>query len=303
MMLKTTLLIVYTAVLSSICQGQQDPIFDPIDLGQSSATVLRHLEGRVQSVDKFTPDAISFPLAKAQEAHWKVNGYTSDSGTLSKVVFVFADDRLVFIQGKKGALQQLDEHPDFTYDSYEDYRFYKEINLVVHAAEDAVWKLDEEGFHLNLFAWNHPFLENEPWPQYSQEVRIPYFLEMGSSLDSLEPLLEDVSKLIYREKLDGSDPNASLQLNCYGVEYGGFSRKVEARFGSGKLNTVWILTGKEEEARLRKSLVQTFGPAIFVSGDWEAFKNWQVFLRKDKPEVLFLTPALGLYYKEQYFGQ
>jgi hypothetical protein len=42
---------------------------------------------------------------------------------------------------------------------------------------------------------------------------------------------------------------------------------------------------------------------VFVSDDWEAYQNWQVFLRKDKPEVLLLTPELGQHYKKEYFGQ
>jgi len=52
--------------------------------------------------------------------------------------------------------------------------------------------------------------------------------------------------------LDDSDPNAQFQIDCFGVEYAGFPRKIEARFGDDRLNTVWILTGSGEEDRLRK---------------------------------------------------
>ena len=66
---------------------------------------------------------------------------------------------------------------------------------------------------------------------------------------------------------------------------------------------VWILTAKAEEQRVRQQLRAAYGEPVFVSDDWEAYQNWEVFLRKDKPEVLFLTAALGQHYKKEYFGQ
>lgn len=302
MILKSNLLLIFGFFIGLACWAQKDPLFD-IPLGQSPAAIDSLLEGRATNIYKFIPDHISFPLAQKLEAHWAVDNFKTEKGVLARVVFVFADDQLVYIQARDGVLLQLDAQPDLTFNSYEDFRFYKAGNVVVHTDRDMAWKLDQEGLHLNLFAWDHPFLTDKAWQYYSKAVGIPEYLKMGASVDLLEPLLEDVSKMIYREELDGSDPNAQLQLNCFGIEYGGFSRKVEARFGDGKLNTVWILTAKAEEGRLRKALTDSFGDPIFVSGDWEAFYNWQVFLRKDKPEVLFLTPDLGLYYKKEYFKQ
>jgi hypothetical protein len=102
--------------------------------------------------------------------------------------------------------------------------------------------------------------------------------------------------------LDGSDPHAQIQLDCFGIEFAGFPRKLEARFGDDRLNVLWILTGKGEEDRIRRHLTQAFGKAIYVNNDWEIFKDWQVLLRKDKPEVLLLTPELAKFYKADYFG-
>lgn len=68
---------------------------------------------------------------------------------------------------------------------------------------------------------------------------------MGASLSGFEPLLQEASAFIIKEELDGSDPNAQLQLNCFGPE---------------KLNMDWILTAMAKEDRLRKALAQPCGP-------------------------------------------
>ena len=83
----------------------------------------------------------------------------------------------------------------------------------------------------------------------------------------------------------------------------GFPRKVEARFGNNILNVVWILTGKGEEDRIRQALIAEFGNPIFVTDEWEIFNDWQVGLRKDKPEVLLMEKSIGLGYKSSYFKQ
>ena len=83
------------------------------------------------------------------------------------------------------------------------------------------------------------------------------------------------------------------------MEYAGFPRKLEARFGDKKLNTVWILTAKAEEDRIRKKLTEEYGKALFIDDNWEVFNDWQVLLRKDKPEVLLLTRELGVVYKKE----
>ena len=102
---------------------------------------------------------------------------------------------------------------------------------------------------------------------------------------------------------DGSDPFAQLQIDCFGIEYAGFPRKFEARFGDNKLNVLWILTGKGEEDRIRQELIKHYGKPIFINDDWEIFNDWQIGLRKDKPEVLVMTKEIGMFYKKDYFKQ
>jgi hypothetical protein len=159
--------------------------------------------------------------------------------------------------------------------------------------------------HTNLFTWKNPYLT----PGYtaikaaSSSSQIPSFLKMGGPLDSLRQVLNANSNFTNTEELDGKDPNAQIQINCFGVPYLGFPRKVEARFGDDKLNGVWILTAKGEEGRIRQALTAEFGPPNFLNNDWEVFNNWQVALRKDKPEVLLIEQQLGLQYKTSFFKQ
>jgi hypothetical protein len=81
-------------------------------------------------------------------------------------------------------------------------------------------------------------------------------------------------------------------MNAYGFEYLGVPRKIEAVFADDKLTIVWILTGKGEEDRIRTALTESYGHPVFVSDTIEAFNNWSVALRKDKPEVLAIAPEL-----------
>lgn len=289
-------------VLTSHSYGQEPPL-GGLQLGMTPEAVKAHLAPQGLEPVVRIPEKAAFPLAAETEAHWVVRGYRTAANTLEKMVLVFADGKLVFLEAAGGATALLDTYADAAFQPYEAYRFYQHWSLVANTAEDRLWQLTPEGMHLNLFAWHHPLLDGDSFPDYPMQVEVPAFLEMGASLQQLEGKLEAASSLIIREELDGSDPNAQLQLNCYGIPFAGFSRKVEARFGGGRLNVAWILTAKAEEARIREALKGTYGEPVFVSDDWEAYRDWQVFLRKDKPEVLLLTPELGQYYKKEYFGQ
>jgi hypothetical protein len=79
--------------------------------------------------------------------------------------------------------------------------------------------------------------------------------------------------------------------------------KVEAVFGDGKLALVWILTGKPEEPRVRAALIAAYGEPITVGDDYEVFGDGSVQLRKDKPEVLFLSLELVAAWAEQNGGE
>lgn len=155
-----------------------------------------------------------------------------------------------------------------------------------------------EAAHVGLFALDNPLM-TKPYKlkKYKASAKLPEFIQMEESIEKLMPKFKEKAQITQLDTLDGSDPNAQFQINSYGIEYAGFPRKFEARFGNNKLNKVWILTGKEEEDRIREMLVKVYGEPVFVSKEWEFFDGWKVGLRKDMPEVLFINEELSNYYK------
>jgi len=285
--------------------AQAESIINGISLKEALDEVTKKLSDISQKVEVISVDSPSFPLAKTREEHLIGSQVKTKNGIISKVVFTFADDKLKYIEARGNVQKVFASKRIDTARVYMDYDVYVEDRLFLKQNKDVAWILTEEAMHTNLFAWENPYLDSsykeELAPNYSQQI--PTFLKMGASIDELEPILNVNSDFTNTEKLDGSDPNAQIQINCFGVDYLGFPRKIEARFGDNKLNVVWILTGKGEEDRIRQALINQYGNPIFTNDTWEIFNNWQVGLRKDKPEVLLMEQSIGLDYKTSYFKQ
>jgi hypothetical protein len=184
-----------------------------------------------------------------------------------------------------------------------DYTVYQKQMLLIDSKKDIAWVLTDEAMFSHLFTWKNPYLDIKRSEALPNTGLVPAFLKMGANFKELEAPFEANSSFTFRQELDGSDPNAQYQINCFGVNYLGFPRKAEARFGDDKLNVVWILLGKAEEDRVRQALIKQYGPPIFTDDIWEVYNNWQVAQRKDKPEILLMTQEIGLGYKKSYFKQ
>jgi len=285
--------------------AQAESVFNGINLNESLEIVTKKLSKISETSNIISIDSPSFPLAKSKEEHLVCSQVKTLNGSISRVVFTFGDDKLKYIEARGNVYKVLTSKLTDTSRTYLNYDVYPTKKLFLNKEEDAAWIMTQEAMHTNLFAWRNPYLNSD----YKNEIksndsrRIPTFIKMGATLEELKPILETNSGFTSTEELDGTDPNAQIQINCFGVDYLGFPRKIEARFGDNKLNVVWILTGKEEEDRIRKALVSQYGNPIFVNDDWEIFNNWQVGLRKDKPEVLLMEKKIGLEYKTSYFKQ
>lgn len=274
-----------------------------IQLNQSLETVTQQMSNRSQEWQLISVKEPRFPLALLKEDHLVCTKVQTENGVLDRVVFTFADDTLTYIEAWGNVEKTLVSKRKDTALTYMDYAVYLKDRLFVNQKKDRAWILTEEAIHVNLFAWENPYLNTETTTPPEITYTLPAFLTMGKTLKELQPLLEAHSQFTQTEELDGSDPHAQLQINCYGVMYLGFPRKVEARFGDGVLNVVWILTGKAEEDRIRKALQAQFGDPVYVNEDWEIYNDWQVGLRKDKPEILLMEKKLGQEYKSGYFKQ
>ncbi len=285
--------------------AQAESIFNGIELNQSFQVVSEKLKDIAESSTLVSKDQPTFPLAKDKEEHLICSQVNTDHGIISKVVFTFADDQLKYIEARGNAVKVLTHKLTDTARTYLNYEVYVAEKLFLKKEADAVWLMTEDAMHINLFAWENPYLNSaikeETNSKFSKEI--PAFLKMGGTLDAIRPLLEANSNFTTTEELDGTDPNAQIQINCFGVDYLGFPRKMEARFGNNMLNVVWILTGNGEEDRIREALIAQYGNPIFVTDEWEIFNHWQVGLRKDKPEVLLMEKNIGLGYKTSYFQQ
>ena len=299
------LLILLSLTAPFLLCAQVESVFNDIRMKDPLQTVAQKLEDVSEDTRIISVEDPRFPLALKQEEHLVCTNVKTDLGLISRVVFTFADDRLEYILSEGNVVSVFAEKRKDTSMVYMDYEVYFTDKLFLNKKKDLAWILTEEASHPNLFTWVNPYIDPEfqPDAQSIYSTRIPSFLEMGSSLDEMKPVLEKHSEFTYTQELDGSDPNAQVQVDCFGVEYLGFPRKVEARFGDNKLNVVWILTGKGDEERIRKALIDEYGQPIYVNEDWEIFHDWQVGLRKDKPEVLLMEKSIGLYYKTSYFKQ
>ncbi len=303
--IKSAVLFLCGTAFATSLYAQTEQLFNGVSFHESLASAKEKISPNVLSHFVLTLDEPQFPLAKNTESHLLCTNLKTPRGTLAQVVFTFADDQLHYIEAHGNAINVFFSDKR---DSIQDFMGYKVVikdRLFGQPEKDVIWLLTEEAVHPNLFTWKNPYLtEGGPTSvSYDTKGEIPDFIEMGGALDDLRPILQTHSDFVVERELDGSDPNAQLQLDCFGIEYAGFQRKVEARFGNGKLNTLWILTGKGEEDRIRTKLVARYGKPLFVNEDWEIYDNWTVGLRKDKPEVLVLTSELGQFYKKEFFKQ
>ena len=305
MKLISKILLLVFVVIPFMLMAQTEKLFNAIHFDESLTTVREKVTQIAKTNTSIRIDHPTFPLAKYKEEHLVCAGVKTENGIIENVVFTFADDKLVYVEAKGNAVKSLITPRKDSVKTYLDYKVYPADLVFAHIKKDRVWMLTKEAVHVNLFTWENPYLTsaNITKPAYNASASVPDFIKMGGHIDELTPILKAKSNFTTTEQLDGSDPNAQIQINCFGVEYAGFPRKIEARFGDNKLNTVWILTAKGEEERIRKKLTAFYGNAIYKNEDWEVFNDWQVFLRKDKPEVLLLTEALGKFYKKEYFKQ
>lgn len=283
--------------------GQVTTHFNDVLMNESFESAYSKLKDISKTVITFTTNHPTFPLAKEKEAHIVCKQLSTSIGVIEKAVFSFGDNELKYIEVNDLNINKLVIGSKELPESFLGYEFYKNENLFIKQSENVAWILTNEALHPHLFIWRNPYLKAAE-NNNNDSMKIPEFLEkgLGADFDSIRPLIEAKSSFIDLKKLDNKDPYAQLQLNAYGVKFMGIPRKIEARFGNNKLNVVWILTSKQEEERVKSTLIEQFGEPIFSNNYWVVFNDWQVALRKDKSEVLLLTKEMGKLYKESFLN-
>ncbi len=246
---------------------------------------------------------VRFPLARHTEQHAVCVGLRLAEEELASAVFVLADDRLKMIEAQGGALRTLlGERTDSS--PYLSWLVFDDGQLIADPASDTVWLLSEEALHPHLFLWPTPFpyRSTDTPPSAASSAALPSFIAFGADLESSTPLFAAACPTMAIREIEDiwlpHEPETQTQIDCLGIDFAGGPRKLEAVFGDGVLELVWILTAKPEEERIRRALVDAHGPVSHASASWEVFEGGRIALRKDVPEVLAISERLVPYYAE-----
>jgi len=269
---------------------------------QSHMQTFVELEKLCDHVDAITAMPVQFPLAAETEEHLRCHGLRTSNGVVAQSVFVIADNRLVMIEMRGGAVDALASSRADEPMPYLHYSVFDRGRLFADIVSDTVWLLHEDALHPNLFTWSNPYMDvlGGNGPVYETNARLPGFVQFGATLTKLRPLFEAHCPIMNVEIIDQiwlpNGPASQTQINCFGLEYAGFPRKIEAVFGDGRLELLWILTAKPEESRVREALISAFGQPDKVEAQWDIFDGGQIALRKDKPEILAISDELIPHY-------
>ena len=281
-----------TAVAESLLDGQ----VAGLSFGDSFDDSLAALEPRCKSIRSVPVIPPSFPLAENTEGHLVCSRYKEGGVSIETVALTFADDILVMLYASGNAAPVLLDMANEPLQEYLHFTVSFREGLVADKAADRVWIMSPEATHPNLFQWPNPYVSDDARVDYASSATTPEVLQFGRRLEELQAGFEEQCTFMHLDTYRVwllNQPEVQQQIDCFGYEFAGFPRKIEAVFGDGILEQAWILTGKGEENRVREALIAAFGPPIFVNEHWEVFDDNQVMLRKDKPEVLMLSKKLA----------
>jgi hypothetical protein len=312
-----SLLGILTSLLCLVDLGQpvfaQPPELDPgilgVHWGESPDVVEENIAEFSRSLEFVVVDPPRFPLAAEHEAHLIARDYRSDDGFhVDAVAFTFADGKLVQIEARGGAIIALMPRAIGDAHSYEGYVEYPRSLLFARPKEDVVWLLTPPGLHPHLYLWDNPYISAavDSVPTLDISAVRPDFLEFGEELNELLPRMQAACRIVQREQVPKpwlpTEPAVQVAVNCFGVVFAGFPRKLETAFGDGTLQLGWMGTAAQEEPRVRQALVEAYGEPEYVNDSWEAFQGWTVALRKDVPEVYFISERLAPVYQKRFEG-
>lgn len=294
-------------VLALASIGHAGELPGGVSWGDPVADVQEAMAARCKQVRMVEVRPPRLPVAERTEHHVICHEFSSDAGSVEAIAFAFGDNKLVLIEARGGAV---DAFGAGNGDNVADYLHYTVVDSerFLVSRDDTAWFASEAALHPHLFTWPNPFLDqaSDKAPAYRQSAARPAALNFGNTLAALLPGFEESCAFFVVEEIGDvwlpHEPASQTQVNCLGLEYAGFPRKVEAVFGDDTLEVAWILTARPEEDRVRQLLVAEFGPPEMINATWEVFANGRVALRKDITEVLMISERMVPYYRT-YYGQ
>tara|TARA_R110002073_G_scaffold335484_1_gene527575 strand:- start:84 stop:995 length:912 start_codon:yes stop_codon:yes gene_type:complete len=269
---------------------------DGIAIGQSESDGRAALDAACQAVTRIEIAETRFPMARFSEVHLRCESLTLANGQAGgDALLTFADDALVMLE-YRGAVDAFapDREPAGAVGEFE--AFVPDW-IVVNRATGQAFVLASPELLTLAVAWDNPAWVTDTLTAPQGESAIPDGFAFGAALEDVSALADDQCGLVQLEMIDEiwleTGPAVQHQINCYGVDMGGYPRKFELVFGDGHLEQMWILFSQMDIPRLRADLTERFGPAIHVDETYEAFNGWRIAIRKDNPELRVGSEALA----------
>ncbi len=288
-------------VLSGPVMAQNTPV-EGVVFGASEADARPSIDAACNSVTRIEIEDTRFPEAFHSEVHLRCDALTlADSQNAGDAMFTFADDALVMMEtrGAPGAMVP-DVAPVANVGGFDAYMPH--LILVNEEAAQA-WMLSTQTLVGIAFSWDNPAWEQDTPSAPTGSFAMPDEIVFGASLDDIENSVKDKCNILRIDDIEeiwlATKPTKQQQLNCYGIEIGGYPRKLEYVFGDGVLEQMWVLFGPADIDRLRVDLTARYGPAIHVDDVYEAFDDWRIAIRKDKPEILMGSDRLAEIWKRE----
>ncbi len=275
-----------------------------LEVGDSEAVAMEKLGDRCARVERREVLPPSHPSARSSEVHLICRDIAINERPVETLILTFGDDQLSMAFAEGGAAEVFGSMLSGELQTYLQFTGSFDELLLMDRADDRAWLLSPETAHANLFMWANPYAETLEGRDYRASAARPDLLAFGERLESLQAEFDAQCSFTWLDQYRVwllTEPDVQQQIDCFGFEYAGFPRKIEAVFGDGVLEQVWILTASPEEDRIREALIEAYGAPSFVDENWEVFDDGHVMLRKDKPEVLMLSERLASLYRARYF--
>lgn len=285
--------------LSGNALAQSIPV-QGVAFGASETDLHPAIDAACNAVTRIEIDNTRFPEAFQSEVHLRCQGLTlADNQSAGDAMFTFADDALVMFE-TRGAPNAMvpDVDPVANVGGFDAYMPHL---ILVNGDAGQAWMLSSPMLVGLAFSWANPAWENDAPSAPMGSYAMPDEIVFGASLDDIDQLVKDKCNILRIDDIAEAwlrtEPAKQQQLNCYGIEIGGYPRKLEYVFGDGVLEQMWVLFGPSDIDRLRVDLTDRYGPAIHGDEDYEVFDDWRIAIRKDKPEILMGSDRLAEIWK------
>jgi hypothetical protein len=229
-------------------------------------------------------------------------------GRVDEADFLIADGRLRMIELRGGEVAQwVAAQASSEGTMLADFAVHGSEGIVLSGDARRAWIINPDDIR------SYAFLQNDPFAASTEQAEpappsVPAALEMGASLDDVSARLIPACRSHAIRKLEPEKhplgPQTHVQIDCYGYDFLGFPRLIEAVFADDALTHAWVLTTAREEARNRAALVAHYGEAIRAGEAFEVYGDGTVALRKDdNPEVLFMSEQMAEFFAANMPGQ